>query len=885
MSNSPRIPRSTDLPPSYETSVSGNTSRVASPSPTRANGNSRSAKNVPYQPSREQQQQINILTNARNNSSATNLVATTSSNTQTEYFDILPSFEMFQSILKRDDQQFQEDLTTVPPRYGDTAHSRSSRPTSPRLHAQSSIDQNLSQVSRRLEDTLQMERDRQQEQMHEHAMVFVDETGLMPVTSTADANSQVHNENLAITSDSYGHSPLDNIDRLQKATKSPFDIQIFVTKDVPRPNQENELETKLKEYTNGDHVNGYVIVTNTSSKPVKFGLFTVSLEGTIKSLERSANPLQQRYRKILMKKILKMYDLCAGYSYGYVPSSAGIEFVPFTEDSYDGCEIGLPDDRILQPHRKYKKFFTFRFPQRLLDNDCPDAIFSHLLPPPSVGVDKTSFYNRGEGIVINKALGYGSLNLRGTPILTKDYSFEDMSVSYAVEAKIIDNVRTKDAVSHDEINDAKRQDYVISKSAQYYLRFIPEQIPFQGISNARKFLEQYQDDQTWMSIREQNNRLEKDIEKKLTGNVSVEEMKMKNLRISESHNSLRDVKTKKRQRPRGRGRGRGTSGGFNVDDNGTNVNKNNSNHNYNNINNNHGNNREGEELGGEDGEEEEGVLDEYEDNNSDSDIDDGSYISTNHPIEIYGKKKKMMMSSLVKIGESTMRVKVPNGVLAYSAPRLLMKYNEVSMERVYNQHTEEVLKHIDAQLTFEGNSRPQIVSIETNIVIWSYSTDYPIPFDIAYDFFYKNHDGTVPSTDPVVTTTKNLQFLKDQVAHYIEFVKDSGIELDKESYIYLKSAQKLRVKKDIIRDYFKPTSISDDKWDVHKLNNIRWTQKLKIPLVVENQRNENLLPTFQSCLTGRLYCLQIAVKFKGASQEANEFAHNVVSVDVPILVG
>jgi hypothetical protein len=38
-------------------------------------------------------------------------------------------------------------------------------------------------------------------------------------------------------------------------------------------------------------------------------------------------------------------------------------------------------------------------------------------------------------------------------------------------------------------------------------------------------------------------------------------------------------------------------------------------------------------------------------------------------------------------------------------------------------------------------------------------------------------------------------------------------------------------------------------------------------------------------LVGRIYCLQIVVKYKGSASDQKEFADNVVKVDVPILVG
>ena len=86
-----------------------------------------------------------------------------------------------------------------------------------------------------------------------------------------------------------------------------------------------------------------------------------------------------------------MYDLNASYGYVQVPNSAGIQYEPFSHDTSDGSVIGLPTDRLLQPNIKYKKFFTFKFPHRLLDNACINSLLPHLLPPPSMGIDRTCF--------------------------------------------------------------------------------------------------------------------------------------------------------------------------------------------------------------------------------------------------------------------------------------------------------------------------------------------------------------------------------------------------------------------------------------------------------------------------------------------------------------
>ncbi|KAI5970060.1 hypothetical protein CANMA_000884 [Candida margitis] len=806
-----------DLPPSYDISEGNNDAEVE------ARSKKSRSKNVPYRPSPEQQRQIDLLSGTATNSSRpqSHLTAVNSA-TRTEYFDLLPSFEMFQSILRRDDRQFQEDFSRSPPRYGDTLNSTSSNDVSLASTPRQSIDQSLTNLVPEYTIEQELERQREQEQG-----VF-SEVSPRPLLSPMVSSPGVHNQNVAVTQETYGASPLDNIDKLHKATNSAIDIQIYVTKTIPQPNTKSELEFRLKEYTSGDHVNGYVVVTNTSDSPVEFGLFTVSLEGTVKSTEKNPHAFNfnNKYSRILMKKFLKMYDLSASYGYTYVPNSAGIEYEPFTLDKMDGCLIGLPDNRILQPKTKYKKFFTFKFPHGLLDNACVNSVLPHLLPPPSMGVDKTCFYNRGESITLNKTLGYGTLNIRGTPLLTRDFCFDDMSVSYTIEAKIIDKVNSKEAVSHQDIDNATN-DYVISKSAQYFLRFIPdlkEQVAycklhslgnFPDVGLGGKFLEQLKYNTTWHQIQELNNKVEKEIDQKLNSDeLSPFEMKLKNLKLNEDSKII-------------------------LDDN---------------------------------------------------------FVTTNRPVDIYGKKKKMILSSLIKIGQSTMSINFPDKVIPYGSPRLLMKYNSgndnslhpvtSNMEELYNRDDEDVLDTLETDLCFESDSniRPPPIKVSTNIVVWSYHTEYPLSFEIGYDFFYKNQANA--SNDSVETTEKNLHQIKDQVGHYINFLKSNSLIVSKESFMHLKSVQKLGIMKDTVKDYFR-TDLDEPDWNVSQLGNgkFRWTKRLKISLSVENKHNVTLIPTFQNCLVGRLYCLQVVVKYKGTNSEQNEFAHNVVSLDVPVLVG
>lgn len=87
-------------------------------------------------------------------------LSTVSSHSQTEYFDVLPSFQMFQSILKRDDRQFQEDLSSLPPGYGDVTNSSPTPPplppppacSAPTLSPSSSKDHTIDEAIQRLNE-------------------------------------------------------------------------------------------------------------------------------------------------------------------------------------------------------------------------------------------------------------------------------------------------------------------------------------------------------------------------------------------------------------------------------------------------------------------------------------------------------------------------------------------------------------------------------------------------------------------------------------------------------------------------------------------------------------------------------------------------------------
>ncbi|QFZ26983.1 putative ubiquitin ligase-binding protein [Clavispora lusitaniae] len=860
-------------------------------SPLNSGSGAPKKKNVPYRPSKELQKHINKL-----GSPSAESITSVTSGTKTEYFDVLPSFHMFQSILKRNDFEFDETSLGCPPVYGDTTHSSPTPPALSPVGTSTNLNQILSSDSDTVRDFAP--EDDEYEDANEGQYLFTDneeEDGLQSRARSAERaslnnagdRSRSHSRNPlngVINHESYGHSVLDNIDMLPHAKTSPLSIDIYVTKNVPVPNATNELEIKLKEYSCGDRVNGYVVITNHSDKDVDFGLFTVSLEGTVKAVDSNSNSkTAPKKSKVLLKKFLKMYDLSASYNDAVIPSSAGIEYAPYSVDTVDGCIMGLPDSRILKGNTKYKKFITFKFPEMLLDNACPHTVMRHTMPPPSFGIDGLAFNGKAGLVEVNKALGYGFLNVRGGPVKVRDYAFDDLSVSYTIEAKFIDKRhepnQNKPVFPHD-INDPNNDSkYIISKSAQYFLRFIPDirtqtenysrtyklfgQDTFESIGIDGMLYNNLTSGSTWKFIRHMNLSILSEIETALDKlEFSNDELKRKHLRIGES--APLALEEESLIRP--------TQSKLQVQ-------------------------------------------------NPDSDrlqyYHERRMICNRVPVEIYGKRKKRLLSTSVKTGFMTVYVKVPSKLISYTSPRLLQKYNNGSemsltpvtskegfiplhtslsnMEELYNRDDESVLKSVDIELIFDNIEDtvkpPSISSVEFNIVAWSYRTDYPIPVSFEHDFFYtKPFDPTVIVRDDDVDTTKNnLQELKDTVNQHISFLKETKTYISQNTYSYLKGISQLGIKKDTIKDYFQSLSLqsnpwleSEGSWEAHQLStkNLRWVKRLNVPLNVINKNNVTLDPSFQSCLVGRLYALQVVVKFKGAEDPAN-----MVKVDVPVLVG
>lgn len=246
--------------------------------------------------------------------------------------------------------------------------------------------------------------------------------------SSSSLASQIHDVTIQDDIDESDNIFVDKLYTLPKMA-TPVEINIRVTKNPPLPHQKPEEESILKEYTSGDIINGYCTIENRSSHPLKFEMFYVTLEAY-------ASIVDKQKGKRTLKRFLRMVDLSASWSYSTIEVGTGVEVVAGDVD-FDNAVFGLNNSRILEPNTKYKKFFMFKLPTQLLDVTCKQEHYCHCLLPPSFGIDKYRSNCKYSSIKVNNVLGCGHLGTKGSPILTSDLSDDNICISYTIDARIV----------------------------------------------------------------------------------------------------------------------------------------------------------------------------------------------------------------------------------------------------------------------------------------------------------------------------------------------------------------------------------------------------------------------------------------------------------------
>lgn len=213
---------------------------------------------------------------------------------------------------------------------------------------------------------------------------------------------------------------VDKIHELPKLIYPGLDISITLTKNTVKPNTPLEKETGLREFSSGELISGYFVLTNRTNSSIKFDGFYVSFEGTVQVRNKSTH-------RVTKMKILKTHDLSATWSYSHVEMSSGVGYRPGGVDEVDNSRLGLPNNKVIEPQTAYKKYFCFKIPSEILDINCKHQIPQHLALPPTFGYDVTDKNN--ENLKCNPLLGYGVNGIRGSAVLCPDLASYGSGVS------------------------------------------------------------------------------------------------------------------------------------------------------------------------------------------------------------------------------------------------------------------------------------------------------------------------------------------------------------------------------------------------------------------------------------------------------------------------
>ncbi|RLV93094.1 Ubiquitin ligase-binding protein BUL2 [Spathaspora sp. JA1] len=283
------------------------------------------------------------------------------------------------------------------------------------------------------------------------------------IVQEGESSSNEYNQESA---DIWKNNILNNVDKLPSITNTKgyisdkLDVVITVTDKVCQKGIKPEVINPLqKEYNSGDYVHGYVTIRNTSDKPIPFDMVYVVFEGCVTVLDYTNGVLNVESEPITRFKFLNMLDLFASWSYANIDRLSTDNGDPYDWcdgeiDPYDNTLLSIDVKRLFQPNVTYKRYFTFRIPEKLLDNTCEEhSLNLHCEVPPTLGIDRNT-------VSPLQALTNKSLSV-------KDLAIIDTNVSYSIDARVIGK-------ASDYNYKVERDQYLVAKKASCPIRVVPQ---------------------------------------------------------------------------------------------------------------------------------------------------------------------------------------------------------------------------------------------------------------------------------------------------------------------------------------------------------------------------------------------------------------------------
>lgn len=341
-----------------------------------------------------------------------------------ELTSILPSYEMFTSTVSRALNSLDEDFSREPPMYelmsdpGFTPISAMPSPFSPLLP-----DQNGNEFP---------------------FPIFVQPENEQPEIWENTIIANIHK--------------LKNLSKYDHKVSKNLDIQLYITKDVCKKGIPPEIiDVKHTEFKQGDYIHGYVTIENVSDTPFSFEMVYVILEGELVVLENKDGFIDTQTPHIV-HKFLNMIDLFASWTYSNINRLATDNGSPHDwcegdTDPYDNTLLSIDLLKKLLPGKKYKRFFSFKVPDKLLDDICDvHTLDGHTQLLPSLGYAR--YHKKPSSRYTDKTK------------LLQDLTFLDTSISYHLACRVIGK-------SHDYGFVQEANQFIIPCETVFPIRLIP----------------------------------------------------------------------------------------------------------------------------------------------------------------------------------------------------------------------------------------------------------------------------------------------------------------------------------------------------------------------------------------------------------------------------
>lgn len=418
-----------------------------------------------------------------------------------EIINILPSYQMYQSTISKNLTPTREDCRTQPPRYELTPQSSQVSSSASSVHDYFS------------EDPLPASSDLPSSRRPFESA---------PHDDTVDDFTRWEDTILA------NSHKLKRLPSINKEVSKHLNVQIQLTDQIGKigvpPNIVDPLSFELKQ---GDCIYGFVTVTNQTETDIPFDMFAVVLEGATTFGDNQKPTMQPPTQ---MNKFLNMFDFNASWNDGCLDRLSTDHNNPHFVfgnhiDPVDNTYTQLDYRKVFEPHKTYKKFFTFKLPEKLLDSSCAHGFVKHLQLPQTLGVSKNEIisslrqkwrdgYHKSSsnsstevnhlspvtsGSSLSDSFAHSSTfhhqNNQGTnksdDVFTKndpfnrqknkyssptnDFAFPDACISYSISARIIgkaseyENLFNRNPFPHLNPN---ADEYVVANEDNCYLRAI-----------------------------------------------------------------------------------------------------------------------------------------------------------------------------------------------------------------------------------------------------------------------------------------------------------------------------------------------------------------------------------------------------------------------------